>query len=94
MADLKCSRPSARFHIRMVVKINVPAFYLGITERSDGNVLVGFLHDKNYAGLAYAIFGVLAFAIMRTMPERIFAFVLGTSVVWLTNRVPPSRHTW
>ena len=81
-----------RLHFRSAIAgyltallINVPAFYRGITERSDGNVLVGFLHDKNYAGLAYAIFGVLAFAIMRTMPERIFAFVLGTSVVWLTN---------
>ena len=59
-----------RLHFRSAIAgyltallINVPAFYLGITERSDGNVLVGFLHDKNYAGLAYAIFGVLTFTI-------------------------------
>lgn len=65
--------------------INVPTFYLGFGSHEYGRYLAGFIGDKNQAGLAYTIFGILALSLVRGRNARILVAVLAGGALWLTG---------
>lgn len=63
---------------------NAVAFYVGLAPDYYGGVLSGFFEDKNVAGLAYAVFGVLLVGMAQRRRSRIILILGFGMLVWLT----------
>lgn len=64
---------------------NAIAFYAGVAPDEYGGVLSGFLMDKNVAGMAYALFGILILVVVER-PSVKAAIVLSMgALIWLTG---------
>lgn len=64
---------------------NAVAFHAGFAPDTYGGALSGFFEDKNVAGLAYAIFGVLMLAVIERRWLRVLLVVLFAFLVWDTG---------
>lgn len=65
--------------------INVPLFYAGVVPDTYGGYLTGWLGDKNVAGMAYCLIGLMMLWGRRTVLSRSLVF-LGFGVpLWLTG---------
>lgn len=65
--------------------LNAIAFYLGLAPDNYGGVLSGFLIDKNVAGMAYAIMGVLVLAVVDRRWVKVALVLVFAALVWLTG---------
>lgn len=65
--------------------VNVPAFLLGLTPRAYGDLLTGWLGDKNKAGMFYATIGVLAMWQARGRVSRLVLVLLFAVCIWFTG---------
>ena len=67
--------------------VNVPANYvLGLAYSADyGEYLTGFISDKNVAGLAYCVLGILAFAYQRSVAGRGAVALISMGCLFLTG---------
>ena len=65
--------------------LNAIAFYLGLAPDNYGGVLSGFFMDKNVAGMAYAIMGVLVLAVVDRRWVKVALVLLFAVLVWLTG---------
>lgn len=64
---------------------NAFAFYSGFAPDNYGGYLSGFFEDKNVAGLAYAVFGVLILAVVERRWARILLVLIIGVLVWETG---------
>ena len=83
---------SGRLHIRSMLAgyitallLNVPAYYAGLGSTGYEGYLTGFLGDKNVAGLAYCIFGLLALTLARRRSEIILTIIVFAAILWVTG---------
>lgn len=83
---------SGRIHLKSALAgfitslaINIPAFYVGLASDAYGGYLTGFLGDKNQAGLAYAIFGLLGLLLIRSTPWQLAWIAAVSAPLWLTG---------
>ena len=83
---------SGRIHIRSAIAgyvtallVNVPLYYVGLTPNNYKGYLTGYLLDKNVAGLAYCIFGLLALTLARRRAEIILTIIVFAAILWLTG---------
>ena len=65
--------------------LNAIAFYLGLAPDNYGGVLSGFFMDKNVAGMAYAIVGVLVLAAVDRRWVKVALVLVFAAMVWLTG---------
>ncbi|WP_062946596.1 hypothetical protein [Brachybacterium sp. sponge] len=65
--------------------LNAIAFYLGLAPDNYGGVLSGFFMDKNVAGMAYAIVGVLILAVVDRRWVKVALVLVFAALVWLTG---------
>lgn len=65
--------------------VNVPLFYAGLVPTPYGSALTGLLGDKNVAGLAYALIGVLMMLLVRSWWWRVPVLGLFAGMLWLTG---------
>ena len=65
--------------------LNAIAFYLGLAPDNYGGVLSGFFMDKNVAGMAYAIVGVLVLAVVDRRWVKVALVLVFAAMVWLTG---------
>ena len=65
--------------------LNAIAFYLGLAPDNYGGVLSGFFMDKNVAGMAYAIVGVLVLAVVDRRWVKVAFVLVFAALVWLTG---------
>lgn len=65
--------------------LNAIAFYLGLAPDNYGGVLSGFFMDKNVAGMAYAIVGVLVLAVVDRSWVKVAFVLVFAALVWLTG---------
>ncbi|QNN82671.1 ABC transporter permease [Brachybacterium sp. Z12] len=65
--------------------LNAIAFYLGLAPDNYGGVLSGFFLDKNVAGMAYAIVGVLVLAVVDRRWVKVALVLVFAAMVWLTG---------
>ena len=65
--------------------LNAIAFYLGLAPDNYGGVLSGFFVDKNVAGVAYAIVGVLVLAVVDRRWVKVALVLVFAAMVWLTG---------
>ena len=64
---------------------NAFAFYTGFAPDNYGGYLSGFFEDKNVAGMAYAVFGVLMLAVVERRWARVLLVLLIGVLVWETG---------
>ena len=64
---------------------NAFAFYGGFAPDNYGGYLSGFFEDKNVAGMAYAVFGVLMLAVVERRWARVLLVLLIGVLVWETG---------
>ena len=64
---------------------NAVAFYIGFAPDYYGGFLSGFFEDKNVAGMAYAVFGVLMLTVIDKRWLKILLLVVFTILVWDTG---------
>lgn len=64
---------------------NAFAFYSGFAPDYYGGYLSGFFEDKNVAGMAYAVFGVLMLAVVERRWARVLLVLLIGVLVWETG---------
>lgn len=64
---------------------NAIAFYAGFAPDHYGGFLSGFLEDKNVAGMAYAVFGVLILAVVDRRWLKIILIGVFGVLVWQTG---------
>ncbi|MGO1452847.1 ABC transporter permease [Microbacterium sp.] len=64
---------------------NAVAFYMGLAPDYYGGYLSGFFEDKNVAGMAYAVFGVLMLAVIDRRWLRILLVIGFAVLVWETG---------
>ncbi|MCT1908961.1 MULTISPECIES: ABC transporter permease [Brachybacterium] len=64
---------------------NAFAFYAGFAPDNYGGYLSGFFEDKNVAGMAYAVFGVLMLAVVERRWARVLLVLLIGVLVWETG---------
>lgn len=64
---------------------NAGAFYAGVAPDYYGGYLSGFFEDKNVAGMAYAVFGVLMLAVVRRRWLRVVLLLGIALLVWETG---------
>ncbi|MEY8654704.1 ABC transporter permease [Brachybacterium paraconglomeratum] len=64
---------------------NAFAFYGGFAPDNYGGYLSGFFEDKNVAGMAYAVFGVLMLAVVERRWARVLLVLLIAALVWETG---------
>ena len=83
---------TGRLHIRSIVMgytfgllINVPLWLAGIAPSHYGEYLTGYLEDKNFSGLVYAVFGVLAFVLVKNKIQAVICLAIGSGLVWWTG---------
>ena len=83
---------TGRLHVMSIVKgyllgigINMVGFYAGIAPRPYGELLSGWFGDKNRAGLAHALIGLLALTLVRRAGWFVVVVVAVTGSLWLTG---------
>lgn len=64
---------------------NTVLFYAGLAPDTYGGVLSGYLEDKNVAGLAYAVYGILLLSLTQKLSWRILIIAAAAVGVWLTG---------
>lgn len=64
---------------------NAVLFYAGLAPANYGAYLSGFLLDKNVAGLAYAVVGLLTAGLMPTRARRALVLLATSAAVWGTG---------
>lgn len=64
---------------------NAIAFYAGFAPDYYGGFLSGFFEDKNVAGMAYAVFGVLVLAVVDKRWLRVLLVIVFAGLVWETG---------
>lgn len=65
--------------------VNTVLFYMGLAPDNYGGVLSGFFMDKNVAGMAYAILGVLVLAVVDRRWVKVALVLAFALMVWLTG---------
>lgn len=68
-----------------VCLVNVPLFYAGLVSDDYGGYLTGVFGDKNFAGVVYATFGILAMTLVRRAPYRVALYLVFAGPLWLTG---------
>ena len=83
---------TGRLHIRSIMMgytfgllVNVPLWVVGIAPSHYGEYLTGYLEDKNFSGLVYAVFGVLAFVLVKNKIQALICLGIGFGLVWWTG---------
>lgn len=83
---------SGRLHLPSIVSgmasglvLNGGLFYLGLAPRPYGDFLTGFAGDKNAAGLAYAVVGLLLLTVVPSRRHRWLVVVTFALLVFLTG---------
>ncbi|MDO4718789.1 MAG: hypothetical protein Q4B08_14665 [Propionibacteriaceae bacterium] len=83
---------TGRLHVMSILKgyllgigINLAAFYAGIAPRPYGELLSGWFGDKNRAGLAHALIGLLALSLVRRAGWFVVVAVVVLGSLWLTG---------
>ncbi len=81
-----------RLHLASVVRgaafglvLNAVAFYAGVAPAPYGELLSGYLLDKNQAGLAYAAVGMLLLGVTRQRRWQLVVVAATSSFVWLSG---------
>jgi hypothetical protein len=64
---------------------NALLFFAGAAPRPYGDYLSGFLMDKNVAGLAIAVVGLLLAGLAPTTTRRTFILLIATALLWSTG---------
>lgn len=87
LATGRISLKATVYGIAAALLVNVPANYLLGVAFADryGDTLTGFISDKNVAGLAYCILGLVFFAYLRSHMLRGAAIVVTMGCLWLTG---------
>lgn len=65
--------------------VNAVLFYAGIAPDTYGGVLSGYFGDKNVAGLAYSVYGVLLLYLTEKRWARLAIFIGLGGLIWLTE---------
>ena len=73
------------YGVATALLLNVPLFYAGIVPSPYGNYLTGLVGDKNVAGLAYAVIGLLVMLYVRSTPWRVTWGLVFAACLWLTG---------
>ncbi len=68
-----------------LVFINIPANFTSLRGARYEGFLLGFLGDKNVAGMVYAVIGIMALAILRTTTTRTIAFLVFSATAVATG---------
>lgn len=68
-----------------VLAINIPLFYAGLVQDNYGGFLTGLVGDKNAAGLAYAVLGILALWAVRSRSAAVVVVLFSLAATWLTG---------
>lgn len=76
---------SAVAGVALVCVVNVPLFYAGVVQDSYGGYLTGLIGDKNFAGLTYAVVGLLCVALVRRLPLKVLVLCAFAGPLWLTG---------
>lgn len=83
---------SGRIHYPSVVRglglglvANAVLFYAGVAPAPYGSALSGYLLDKNQAGLACAVVGVLLLGVVGRRKDRLVVLAVATLLVWETG---------
>ena len=76
---------SVVFGIATTLLLNVPLFYAGLVPAPYGGYLTGLVGDKNVAGLAYAVIGLLVMLYVRSTPWRVTWGLVFGACLWLTG---------
>lgn len=69
----------------VVLVVNVPLFYAGLVPDTYGGYLTGLIGDKNAAGLAYAVVGLLALMAVRSRGAVATIVAFSLAATWLTG---------
>ncbi|MCT1385965.1 ABC transporter permease [Brachybacterium sp. p3-SID1565] len=69
----------------VVLVVNVPLFYAGLVPDTYGGHLTGLIGDKNAAGLAYAVVGLLALITVRSRGAVATIVFVSLAATWLTG---------
>jgi hypothetical protein len=86
LATGRISLKATVYGFAVALLINVPANYmLGVAFAGEyDNALTGFISDKNVAGLAYCVLGLLFFAYQKSHTLRVIAVIATKGCLWLT----------
>ncbi|MBM6404273.1 ABC transporter permease [Phycicoccus sp. CSK15P-2] len=83
---------SGRIHLPSLLRgviaglgANTVLFYAGVAPANYGSFLSGFLLDKNQAGLAYAVIGLLAIGLAESRSRQVAVVAVAGGLVWLTG---------
>ena len=83
---------SGRLHFPSMVRgmalalvANAVLFYAGVAPAPYGRYLSGYLNDKNQAGLAYAVVGILLLGVTRSRWRQAAVVVMTAGLVWGTG---------
>lgn len=83
---------SGRIHLPSIIRgyaaglvVNAVAFYLHLTPRPYGDLLTGYVGDKNGAALQYVVGGLLLMTVLTNKWQRVAAFLLFSWLVFLTG---------
>ena len=68
-----------------LIFINTPANFTSLRGSGYEGFLLGFLGDKNVAGMVYATIGIMTLAILRTTTTRAIAFVVFSAALFATG---------
>ena len=64
---------------------NAVLFFAGVAPAPYGALLSGFLLDKNQAGLAYVVIGILLLGLTETNRRQVMVAIGTTALVWTTG---------
>ena len=87
LASGRISLKATVYGFAAALLVNVPANYvLGVAYSADyGDYLTGLISDKNVAGLAYCVLGILVFAFQKSYVSRSMTVVITLGCLWLTG---------
>lgn len=68
-----------------LIFINIPANFTSLRGTAYEGFLLGFLGDKNVAGMVYAVIGIMALAVLRTSTIRAITFVVFSAALFATG---------
>ncbi|WP_146007770.1 ABC transporter permease [Brachybacterium sp. UMB0905] len=65
--------------------VNIPLFYAGFVSNTYGGALTGLIGDKNVAGLAYTVVGLLMVWVTTRPSTRALVIAFSLTAAWLTE---------
>ncbi|WCC80123.1 zinc ABC transporter permease [Cutibacterium equinum] len=68
-----------------LIFINIPANFTPLRSPGYEGLLLGFLGDKNVAGMVYAVVGILVLAVVRTTISRVLVFLVFSAALFATG---------